>query len=232
MFVFWQRGTQAWWVAQVRYDMACWKFWDFFRTQNDFGVFTKKDGIEAVMVGLGINKQSGEAHGGEMSFQPLEYRSRVPEFPGPTGYRTRQPPGQVSCSHQALCALHSQHSGFSVSAIQYPGPNPGPQNRTLPPGSWGLGGKEPGGSALSISKGRKPSFAKIHSLGQHPRLHSELHGIGPDTAFLCFHQSSTLLPLPIGAATEVPDLKLFKGWPFRNGFADMLESWESSEQGS
>lgn len=118
--------------------MARWKFWDFFRTQNDFGVFTRKDGIEAVMVGLGINRQMGEAHGGEKSFQPLEYRSRVPESPGPTRCRTRQPPGQVSGAHQAL---NSHHSGLSVSAIQYPGPYPGPQNRTLPPSSWGSGGE-------------------------------------------------------------------------------------------
>lgn len=73
--------------------MARWKFWDFFRTQNDFGVFTRKDGIEAVMVGLGINRQTGEAHGVKSPFSPLNI--------GAESQNPQDPPGAGQGSLQA-----------------------------------------------------------------------------------------------------------------------------------
>lgn len=106
---------------------------------------------------------------------------------GAESQNSQDPPGARQGSFQAksLCppgpALPHPHSNFFslCHPISWPIFWPTEQNSPLQ-APEGLGEKEPGGSTLSISKGGSPGSSKINSLGQHPHLCFEFHGIWPD----------------------------------------------------
>lgn len=173
----------------------------------------RESGHEALMWGLSISQQAGEACAGKSSLQPLEHGSRATEFPASTGYRARQ-----LWAKSPAPAINHQVSRptkwNSPSDLQGARERESLVFKRLPV-VQGL-----------YHKGGHPGLSKTNRLDQHPHICSkarqQLHSVPPLTFGLPVYLDPLHCSHSGRAATEAPALpKLFKGRPFRNSLTDV-----------